>query len=555
MNDPSLTICLPKKFIDGHHAEFSADDIRKAVSLILENPNIKCYGWNKQNLFRRLSKLLPSRTCILFFVVDIPDDDPTQLYIHLDDDQLLPLAALLEVIDNTSFSPTFLFLSCANYSKNIARINTIVKADSLFLSIADIADIKLQASIVCEISRWWGTRSIYHSSVTNKYVATLIQSFIRAVNDYSYSGRSITTINNMHRDEIAWNGGAIFLHNVDIDKFQTDAREEQYLDALKRLADASFLLRARHFSHNENIKSSNALFWFSEIPSNMIDFDWVKESRFAFEIWGSRTTTKHINFSPAPLSNITKESIQELIEEFVHIPSGIYHLGSSIDDGESEPNVIPIDFKIEYFEILKRPILERDWALLSDSKMTSENWNLPQVNVDVFQAMAFASQLEKALIYFGFISIDSKVLIPSEQQWEAAARGKEAYEYPWGNYFQIGLCNCDLTYGSRRTEPYFFSPKGDSPFGCQDMSGNVREWTRSYAGVEGVDWQTYDKKPVLKSIDNLEPADRLIVRGGSYSYDPACVKTWVRNTQLAHRSDSQTGFRVVIERTQNEHIN
>jgi hypothetical protein len=50
-----------------------------------------------------------------------------------------------------------------------------------------------------------------------------------------------------------------------------------------------------------------------------------------------------------------------------------------------------------------------------------------------------------------------------------------------------------------------------------------------------------------RTLDTLRSADRLVVRGGSYSYDEDCVKTWVRNTQLAERADQQTGFRLVID--------
>lgn len=99
----------------------------------------------------------------------------------------------------------------------------------------------------------------------------------------------------------------------------------------------------------------------------------------------------------------------------------------------------------------------------------------------------------------------------------------------------------------RPSPPERFSPAGDSPFGCQDMAGNVREWTRSYAGIEGHDWQPFPPLQTDRTSHTLAPDDRPIVRGGSYSYDPACVRAWVRNTQLAMRADSQTGFRLVIE--------
>lgn len=156
--------------------------------------------------------------------------------------------------------------------------------------------------------------------------------------------------------------------------------------------------------------------------------------------------------------------------------------------------------------------------------------NHPQVGVSWYEAMACCRWLSEVT--------GKDIHLPSEAQWERAARHIDGRLYPWGEDDPARHCNMVNT-GIGATCAVGIFPTGDAVCGAADMSGNVWEWcTTKWTG----NYERYEKKV----DDNLQGADRRVLRGGSFSYSPRNVRCAVRGHYDPYDRDGDLGFRVVL---------
>lgn len=205
--------------------------------------------------------------------------------------------------------------------------------------------------------------------------------------------------------------------------------------------------------------------------------------------------------------------------------------------------------------------------------------NRPVRYVTWYNALAYCDWLQEQLsgiseqlsvrddpFWKGLAEGKLRVTLPNEAEWEKAARGgsplprwssSEAYrdqgeglgvrEYPWGNDFDPNKANTAES-GIGTTSAVGCFPGGAGPYGALDMSGNLREWTRS---LWGKDWDKadfgYPYQPSAKREDLEAPRDILrVLRGGLFSTEAEYARCASRRKNLPDSRYGAYGFRVVV---------
>ncbi len=295
--------------------------------------------------------------------------------------------------------------------------------------------------------------------------------------------------------------------------------------------------------------------------------------RGAGEVMTGRETARGLTFAEMP---------------FVRIPAGLFLMGSTEDNKLADSDERPQHtLNLDYDYYLGRfPVTNADFARFVEAaayrtqaeregggwvydpekdkwnKTQGADWRHPRgpesgiegredhpvVQVSWHDARAYIQWLNKT--FATALPKGYRFALPSEAEWEKAARGEFGNEWPWGNEWREGLCNAhSKKAGDGDTTPVGqFSLQGDSPYGCADMAGNVWEWTRSLWGKDPFEadfkypYQPDDGRENLKAGDDV----LRIVRGGSWFSSQILVRAAFRNGLDPDSGDDNRGFRVGV---------
>lgn len=223
------------------------------------------------------------------------------------------------------------------------------------------------------------------------------------------------------------------------------------------------------------------------------------------------------------------------------VPAGEFTMGSYDHDNESPPHQVTLGaFRIDRYEVTTRHYAEfldavkRDPILNWDEVDWKTDFNRPVIGVTWYDADAYCRWAGKRL--------------PSEAEWEKAARGTDARRFPWGNgsptpdYANYGKC-CEWKGYSTLTASGSYGV-GESPYGVHDMAGNVWEWVE--------DWYDSNYYKISPTQDPNGPStgEKKVVRGGSWGDQWAVVSSSVRNKVNPTLRHTDIGFRCVEEVSQ-----
>ena len=247
--------------------------------------------------------------------------------------------------------------------------------------------------------------------------------------------------------------------------------------------------------------------------------------------------------------------------ELVRVPAGEFLMGSDpAKDNDAEDNEQPQHrVYVSEFYIGKYPVTNAQYAAFvkatpymrmpdywdDNGKIPLGYENHPVTVIFWDEAVAFCEWLSR--------ETGKPFRLPTEAEWEKAARGTDGRLYPWGNQHPTAeLCNFDNP--NLDTTPVGrYSPQGDSPYGCADMAGNVEEWTRSLWGEE---WEKPTFKYPYDPRDGREDVDAPVgvlhvLRGGSFDSSRRSVRCACR--QGAAGATWDLGFRPVVAPVASDH--
>ncbi|MFM7582473.1 MAG: formylglycine-generating enzyme family protein, partial [Caldilinea sp.] len=237
---------------------------------------------------------------------------------------------------------------------------------------------------------------------------------------------------------------------------------------------------------------------------------------------------------PRPGVGINKRDLPDIV--WMSVPAGEFRMGSNDYDDEKPIHTVDLDA----FAIAKYPVTNSQYAcfVAATGRRAPSHWDgatppegrrtHPVVNVSWEDAAAFCAWLgeqEKATIR-----------LPTEAEWEKAARGTDGRKYPWKGPFDKTRCNMNET-GIGGTSPVGIFPAGESPYEVAEMAGNVWEWVN--------DW--YDKKyysvSPAKNPQGPATGERRVLRGGSWVSDDDLVRSSCRGDVVPGSWIDISGFR------------
>jgi formylglycine-generating enzyme required for sulfatase activity len=282
-------------------------------------------------------------------------------------------------------------------------------------------------------------------------------------------------------------------------------------------------------------------------------FGTVTGAEWATPVLFSRSPDNHLFQLPAGDARLTIAR-QAWEPETVLIDAGEFIMGSEPGDGIPDEETPAHFVFLPAYRISRYPVTSEEYAAFLGQSIDQDppsmsGWFLREPPPGQERHPVTGVSWHDALAYCRWLSLATgrRYRVPTEAEWEKAARGKDGLRYPWGNEWEDTRVN-----RTGEPAPVDAYPQGDSPFGVLDMIGNVQEWTQTLWGSQS---QTNLYSYPYRSDDGREETQveggmarvYRVHRGGSFRDKPTDLHAARRRSSDANSALAWRGFRVVME--------
>ena len=184
--------------------------------------------------------------------------------------------------------------------------------------------------------------------------------------------------------------------------------------------------------------------------------------------------SSHKSQAPFPTGKVGQKTGGSRTTPMALVPRGEFVMGSNERWDDEAPEYIE---SVETFHIDLHEVTNANYHLFASATKREPPYHWSEGNIP-------AGKEDHPVIYVSWHDANayckwSGKRLPTEQEWEKAARGENGNIYPWGNEWSLDKSNNPYK-GSTGTQPVGSYPEGRSPYGLYDMSGNVWEWVDSF---------------------------------------------------------------------------
>jgi len=232
-------------------------------------------------------------------------------------------------------------------------------------------------------------------------------------------------------------------------------------------------------------------------------------------------------------TSATTTTIGEI--EWVQVPAGSFEMGDNFNEGDSDELPVHTVYLDTYY-ISKYEVTFEQYDAFCDAtgraKPGDSGWgrgDRPVINVNYADVTEFCSWMSA--------ETGETIYLPTEAQWEKAARGTDQRRYPWGDSSpDSSLANYNNN--EWKTMPVGSYPSGVSPYGIHDMAGNVWEWCSDW-----YDANYYSSSPTNNPQGPSSGSYR-VIRGGSWYFSASGIHSAFRGSGAPSTTSYGRGFRL-----------